>query len=153
MVLRKLRIGALEDAFQYDDTDFPDGAIVSDQPIQAGTPVNPDDVVRLSDVGTIAGDVYGPAGATDSNIVEFDGVTGKTLKDSGLTHANVSDAISKKHTQGTDTSLGILTSDIRMNDATKGLILKDTQGTPHYWRVTVDNSGNLVVTDIGTSLP
>lgn len=39
------------------------------------------------------------------------------------------------------------------NDATKGIVFKDTQGSPHYWRYTVDNSGNLVKTDLGTTIP
>lgn len=45
------------------------------------------------------------------------------------------------------------TNDIVINDTTKGLVLKDNQGTPHYWRVTVSDAGALVITDIGTSLP
>jgi hypothetical protein len=44
-------------------------------------------------------------------------------------------------------------NDIVFNDATKGIILKDTQGTPHYWRITINNSGVLQTTDLGTSLP
>lgn len=52
------------------------------------------------------------------------------------------------------TTKGVVTTDdLIVNLATKGLVLKDTQGTPHYWRVTVDNTGTLVVTDLGTSLP
>jgi len=47
----------------------------------------------------------------------------------------------------------ITTDDLIVNDATKGLVLKDTQGSPHYWRVTVDNTGALVTTDLGTSAP
>lgn len=46
-----------------------------------------------------------------------------------------------------------LSDDVRVNNADGGLILKDHQGTPHYWRVTVSNVGVLIVTDIGTSLP
>lgn len=46
-----------------------------------------------------------------------------------------------------------LSQDVRVDDATRGLILKDTQATPHYWRVTVSTVGALVVTDIGTALP
>ena len=46
-----------------------------------------------------------------------------------------------------------LSEDIRVDDTTRGLILKDSQATPHYWRVTVSTVGVLVVTDIGTSLP
>lgn len=44
-------------------------------------------------------------------------------------------------------------SDIAIDDDTKGIILKDNAGTPHYWRVTVNTSGTLVTTDLGTSLP
>lgn len=43
-------------------------------------------------------------------------------------------------------------SDYVVTDATKGLVLKDTQGTPHYWRVTVSTLGVLTVTDLGTSI-
>lgn len=42
--------------------------------------------------------------------------------------------------------------DITIEDSAKGLILKDTQGTPHYWRIQVDNTGNLTTTDLGTSI-
>jgi hypothetical protein len=45
----------------------------------------------------------------------------------------------------------VLRGDLVIDLATRGLILKDTQGTPHYWRVTVNNSGVLVTTDLGTS--
>ena len=33
-----------------------------------------------------------------------------------------------------------------------GLILKDSAVPPHFWRVTVDNTGSLVTTDLGTSI-
>lgn len=46
-----------------------------------------------------------------------------------------------------------LSQDIRVDSDSNGLILKDSQATPHYWRVTVSTVGALVVTDIGTSLP
>ncbi len=51
-------------------------------------------------------------------------------------------------TKGVDT-----TDDIVIDLATKGLVLKDTQGSPHYWRITVSNVGALVITDTGTSKP
>jgi hypothetical protein len=51
-------------------------------------------------------------------------------------------------TKGVDT-----TDDLIVDDATSGLVLKDTQGTPHYWRVTVNNTGTLVVSDLGTTKP
>ena len=45
------------------------------------------------------------------------------------------------------------TSDVIVDLATRGLVLKDTQGSPHYWRVTVSNVGALVVSDLGTGKP
>lgn len=42
--------------------------------------------------------------------------------------------------------------DITITDHAKGLVLKDAQGTPHYWRVQL-TAGALTVTDIGPSLP
>lgn len=97
MTLRTVRIGGVPDAFQYDDADYPN-ALETDQPMKAGPPIDPSDVLRLEDNGGKTGDVSGPAGATDSNLAEFDTVTGKLLKDGGLSHADVSDAVSKKHT-------------------------------------------------------
>lgn len=47
----------------------------------------------------------------------------------------------------------ITTDDLIIDLATKGLVLKDTQGSPHYWRVTIDNTGALVTSDLGTSAP
>jgi hypothetical protein len=47
----------------------------------------------------------------------------------------------------------ITTDDLVINLATKGLVLKDTQGTPHYWRITISNVGALVITDLGTTVP
>lgn len=55
---------------------------------------------------------------------------------------------SSRITKGADT-----TDDLVIDLATKGLVLKDTQGTPHYWRVTINTSGVLVTTDLGTSKP
>ncbi len=55
---------------------------------------------------------------------------------------------SSRTTKGVDT-----TDDLVVDNAAKGLVLKDTQGTPHYWRVTVNNVGLLVITDLGTTKP
>lgn len=51
-------------------------------------------------------------------------------------------------TKGVDT-----TDDVVIDLATKGLVLKDTQATPRYWRVTINNTGSLVTTDLGTTKP
>lgn len=48
---------------------------------------------------------------------------------------------------------GIVGGDHISDDATKGLVLKDTQATPHYWRITISNAGVLVITDLGTTMP
>jgi hypothetical protein len=45
----------------------------------------------------------------------------------------------------------ITTDDLIVNSATKGVVLKDSDG--HFWRVTVDTSGVLDTTDLGTSPP
>lgn len=63
---------------------------------------------------------------------------------SGYAGLNASSRIAK----GTDTA-----DDLIVDLATKGLVLKDTQGTPHYWRVTVETDGTLTTTDVGTSKP
>lgn len=55
---------------------------------------------------------------------------------------------SSRITKGVDT-----TDDLIIDLATKGIVFKDTQGTPHYWRLTVDNTGTLVTTDLGTTKP
>ena len=49
MALRQIRVGSCDNIHQYDDADF-DSAVETDQPIKAGTPVDPNDVLRLSDV-------------------------------------------------------------------------------------------------------
>jgi hypothetical protein len=51
------------------------------------------------------------------------------------------------------TSLTLASNDLVCGTATKGLVLKDTQATPHYWRVTISNVGAIVTSDIGTSAP
>lgn len=52
------------------------------------------------------------------------------------------------------TTKGVITTDDLIVDlATKGLVLKDTQGIPHYWRVTISNIGAIVTSDLGTSAP
>ena len=55
---------------------------------------------------------------------------------------------SSRTTKGVDT-----TDDIIIDLATKGLVLKDTQGTPHYWRVDVTIAGSLSTSDLGTVKP
>lgn len=65
-----------------------------------------------------------------------------------LTSAQHTEATSARSTRGVDTA-----DDVIIDLATKGLVLKDTQATPHYWRITISNLGVLVVTDVGTTKP
>lgn len=44
-------------------------------------------------------------------------------------------------------------NDYITNTAAKGLIVKDGQGTPHFWRFTVGSDGTPAVVDIGTTAP
>lgn len=50
MTLRRIRIGAVSDAAQYDDADY-DAAMETDQPIKAGDPIDSNDVVTLGVMG------------------------------------------------------------------------------------------------------
>ena len=111
MALRQIRIGSLPDIGQYDDADYAKSMEVEDPISCTAAPVDVNDVVRLDDLGSY---ITGPASSADSNLVEFNGLTGKVVKDGGLSHADISDAVSKKHSnnldhvQGTDTTLGAL---------------------------------------------
>lgn len=55
---------------------------------------------------------------------------------------------------GTRTTKGVEASDdLVVLDSAKGLVLKDTQSPPHYWRIKVNTSGVLTSTDLGTTAP
>lgn len=125
MAIRQIRIGSLDNITQYDDGDYAKSITVEDPIECTSTPVDGDDVLRLNDVGVIIGDVIGPTTSVDSDMTEFDGITGKLIKDGGLSHTNVADAISKKHTQGTDTALGAVGTKNPPIDADK-LIYRDS---------------------------
>jgi len=65
-----------------------------------------------------------------------------------LTAAQHTEATNARSSRGVDT-----TDDIIIDLATKGLVLKDTQATPHYWRVTITTLGVLTTSDLGTTKP
>ena len=65
-----------------------------------------------------------------------------------LTTAQHAEATAARSSRGVDT-----TDDLIVDDATNGLVLKDTAGTPHYWRVTISTAGVLTTTDLGTTKP
>ena len=95
MALKKVYFGSLG-PFVYDDTvlvNDPDGdfagedhqSITTDgQMFIESTPVTDKEVLRLVDVGALAGNVIGPAASVDNAIARFDGVTGKLLDDSNV---------------------------------------------------------------------
>ena len=48
-------------------------------------------------------------------------------------------------------SISVDTGDLTFTNADKGVVLKDTQGTPHNWRITVNNDGKLQTSDLGAA--
>jgi len=114
---------------------------------------------------TDAGDSTSHFHASDRNSANFTGTNWTDLTDGGNTTLHThsiyellanKDAVSgyaglnatSRITKGADT-----TDDLIVDLAAKGLVLKDTQGTPHYWRVTISTLGALVTTDLGTTKP
>lgn len=82
------------------------------------------------------------------------GITWSSITGTPTTLAgyNITDAAPKNGSNRM--SIGVdTTDDIIVDLATKGLVLKDTQGTPHYWRITVSTTGVLTTTDLGTGKP
>lgn len=71
-----------------------------------GTASNSDFLVVQANVD---GAVTGPDASTDTNIVVFDGITGRKIKDSSVTIASVSDAIAKAHEHTNKTQLDSFT--------------------------------------------
>jgi hypothetical protein len=57
-------------------------------------------------------------------------------------------AFNRLETHGLET-----TGTIIFDTATTGVVFKDTQATPHYWRLTISNAGAAVITDLGTTKP
>lgn len=80
MAIVGIRIGSIVNAQMYDNALF-DSAIETTAPMKAGAPVDPNDVLRLTD---IAGYVQGPASATDNAVARFNGAGGKTIQNSGV---------------------------------------------------------------------
>ena len=83
------------------------------------------------------------------------------VKDNGITAAKLAHAIDATGIgfdadkvdgkQAAVFALKVGADDIERTDATKGYILRDTQAPAHKWRFTVDNTGNLITTDLGVA--
>ena len=84
----------------------------------------------------------GVAGGTENNFMSLD--VNMLPKDSGKSASSFADA---SHTHA-DKADKVGSSDIEITDSAKGAILKSANG--HRWRVTVNDSGNLVTSDLGT---
>jgi len=97
--------------------------------------------ITIFDMGTPAVQVSVPLGTCK---------IGDTLHGFGNSTAFVVDDALQKTTSNVK---HIGTKYVAVDAAAEGFILKDTQATPHYWRVTVSNTGVLTTTDIGTTLP
>jgi hypothetical protein len=112
--------------------------------------------IKSKPTGGITTDVNGisiKVKAAGGAIVDVDGLSVdstllqlKAEKDAVSGYAGLN-AVSRI-TKGVDT-----TDDLIVDLATKGLVLKDTQGSPHYWRVTISNLGAIVTADLGTVKP
>ncbi len=83
---------------------------------------------------------------TDAELAKVTNAEQTSQKNTANGYAGLN-AVSRT-TKGVDT-----TDDVVIDLATKGLVLKDTQGTPHYWRVTISTLGVLQTTDLGTTKP
>lgn len=101
----------------------------------------------------IDGAVVGPAASVDENIVVFDGTTGKLIKDSAVSLANLSSAISLKHTQNTDTKLDegggneVSAAQAKTAHTHSGV----TTGNPHSVSKSDVSLGNVPNIDLATS--
>jgi len=73
MALKTIRIGSATDIYQYDDAAFAT-AVHTEGPIQVDTaPVNPNEVLRLSDVPVAGNTVTATVNITDHAIVRGEG--------------------------------------------------------------------------------
>jgi len=64
MAIKYIRIGSMEDIHGYENGDY-DAAIETDEPIKSGNPVDPNDVVTLSSLGTMLAGYLKADGTTD----------------------------------------------------------------------------------------
>lgn len=127
MAIKQVSFGSVGPFF-YDDTLF-NAVTAEGQIFVSEAPTADEHVVRQVDMDSANEDYQLRAEEDQAN---------------GYAGLNASSRITK----GVDT-----TDDVIIDLATKGLVLKDTQGTPHYWRVTVTTLGVLTTSDLGTTKP
>lgn len=108
-------------------------------------------VARANHTGTqAAGTITGLATvATSGSHEDLGSLQGGTSGEhQHLTNAQHTEATNARSSRGVDT-----TDDVIVDTATKGLVLKDTAGTPHYWRLSVSTLGVITAADLGTTKP
>jgi len=87
-------------------------------------------------------------------MIGYESDTGKVKIGDGVSDWNTLEySFAPLNSQGRSTTGIDTTDDLIVDLATRGLVLKDTQGTPHYWRVTVTTLGALTTADLGTLKP
>ena len=96
-----------------------------------------------------AGDVTGPASSTDANLAKFSGAGGKTLADSGVSTSSVSDAVSQKHTQNSDT--GTSGTTFQLDNGNTGPKLKNNAGVLEVRNAADSGYADLTVANLTVS--
>lgn len=90
----------------------------------------------------------------DANVTYDLGSAEKKFRDLYLSSATIhlgDGKISSKTTGEIDVAGVDSSSDVIVDDSTKGVVLKSPNG--HYWRLTVDDNGMLATVDLGTDKP
>lgn len=124
----------------------------------AGIELTTDGEISLWDsTNTFMGRFKGPSGGfSDNRLIRLPDADGNLAvpqgSDGTVQKINASGSLSASNVIDDGTYVKA-SSDIAITSDSTGLILIDNAGTPHYWRVTVNSSGTLVTTDLGTSLP
>ena len=106
-------------------------------------------VVIYGAVGVGAGDIVGPASSVDSQVALFDGISGKLLKDSGLTltGSNTGDQTTVTGNSGDTNALKSATTTINVSSATAptiGQVLTATGASAATWQAAASGSGDVV---------
>ncbi len=104
--------------------------------------------IRTAVNGTLNGILWTNVTGTPTTLVGYGITDAEAIANKNAVSGYAGLNASSRTTKGVDT-----TDDLIVDTATKGLVLKDTQATPHYWRVTVSTLGVLTTTDLGTTKP
>lgn len=96
--------------------------------------------------------------ATGISILNFEKVLDVTADGGGKVTIDVDDASLNNnfvHKSGVETLLGQkrFREDVVVDDYLRGVVLRDNQATPHFWRAHTSGLGGLVFTDVGTTYP